>query len=163
MSKITIIIDNWGHEELKEYLMSLKGILDVEIKNVEHEIKSDEQLDIYLKYDSSLITPKMIKMEITLFFNITKIPSILSFDKYPKFKTSNYTIIRDDLCCEYCYKGAIEDLFEIEGIETVKGNFNEDYLFKKYEEREKITINIEYNPNLLKAEDMKQIELKLNI
>ncbi len=163
MSEITIIIDNWGHEELKEYLMSLKGILDVEIKNVEHEIKSDEQLDIYLKYDSSLITPKIIKMEITLFLNITKIPSILSFDKYPKFKTSNYTIIRDDLCCEYCYKGAIEDLFEIEGIETVKGNFNADYLFKKYEEREKITINIEYNPNLLKAEDMKQIELKLNI
>ncbi len=163
MSEITIIIDNWGHEELKEYLMSLKGILDVEIKNVEHEIKSDEQLDIYLKYDSNLITPKIIKMEITLFLNITKIPSILSFDKYPKFKTSNYTIIRDDLCCEYCYKGAIEDLFEIEGIETVKGNFNEDYLFKKYEEREKITINIEYNPNLLKAEDMKQIELKLNI
>ena len=163
MSEITIIIDNWGHEELKEYLMSLKGILDVEIKNVEHEIKSDEQLDIYLKYDSSLLTPKIIKMEITLFLNITKTPSILSFDKYPKFKTSNYTIIRDDLCCEYCYKGAIEDLFEIEGIETVKGNFNEDYLFKKYEEREKITINIEYNPNLLKAEDMKQIELKLNI
>lgn len=161
MSEITIIIDNWGHEELKEYLMSLKGILDVEIKNVEHEIKSDEQLDIYLKYDSSLITPKIIKMEITLFLNITKIPSILSFDKYPKFKTSNYTIIRDDLCCEYCYKGAIEDLFEIEGIETVKGNFNEDYLFKKYEEREKITINIEYNPNLLKAEDMKQIELNI--
>ncbi len=158
MSEITIIIDNWGHEELKEYLMSLKGILDVEIKNVEHEIKSDEQLDIYLKYDSSLITPKIIKMEITLFLNITKIPSILSFDKYPKFKTSNYTIIRDDLCCEYCYKGAIEDLFEIEGIETVKGNFNEDYLFK-----EKIIINIKYDPNLINTEEMKQIELKLNI
>ena len=163
MSEITIIIDNWGHEELKEYLMSLKGILDVEIKNVEHEIKSDEQLDIYLKYDSSLITPKIIKMEITLFLNITKIPSILSFDKYPKFKTSNYTIIRDDLCCEYCYKGAIEDLFEIEGIETVKGNFNEDYLFKKYEEREKIIINIKYDPNLINTEEIKQIELKLNI
>ena len=156
MSELTIVIDNWGHKNLKEYLMSLKGILDVEIKN-------DEQLEVYLKYDSNLITPKIIKMEITLFLNITKIPSILSFDKYPKFKTSNYTIIRDDLCCEYCYKGAIEDLFEIEGIETVKGNFNADYLFKKYEEREKITINIEYNPNLLKAEDMKQIELKLNI
>ena len=53
MSEITIIIDNWGHEELKEYLMSLKGILDVEIKN-------DEQLDIYLKYDSSLITSNYI-------------------------------------------------------------------------------------------------------
>ncbi len=152
MSELTIIIDNWGHKELKEYLISLKGILDVEIKN-------DEQLDIYLKYDSSLITPKIIKMEIMLFLNITKIPSMLSFDKYPKFKTSNYIIIRDDLCCEYCYKGAIEDLFEVEGIETAKGNLNEDY----FEECEKITINIEYDPNLLKAEDMKQIELKLNI
>ena len=97
-------------------------------------------------------------MEITLFLNIVKIPSLLSFDKYPKFETCNYTIIRDDLCCEYCYKGAIEDLFEIEGIETVKGNFNEDYLFKK-----KIIINIKYDPNLINTEEMKQIELKLNI
>lgn len=156
MSELTIVIDDWGHKELKEYLMSLKGILDV-------EIKKDEQLDIYLKYDSSLITSKIIKMEITLFLNITKIPSLLSFNKYPKFGTSNYTIIRDDLCCEYCYKGAIDDLFEIEGIEMVKGNFNEDYLFKKYEDREKIIINIKYDPNLISTEEMKQIELKLNI
>ena len=156
MSELTIVIDNWGHKELKEYLMSLKGVLDVEVKN-------DEQLEIYLKYDSSLITPKIVKMEITLFLNIVKIPSILSFDKYPKFETCNYTIIRDDLCCEYCYKGAIEDLFEIEGIETVKGNFHEDYLFKKYEEREKIIINIKYDPNLINTEEIKQIELKLNI
>ncbi len=156
MSELTIVIDNWGHKELKEYLNSLKGILDVEIKN-------DEQLEIYLKYNSSLITPKIIKMEITLFLNIVKIPSLLSFDKYPKFETCNYTITRDDLCCEYCYKGAIEDLFEIEGIETVKSNFNEDYLFKKYEEREKIIMNIKYDPNLINTEEMKQIELKLNI
>ncbi len=74
MSELTIVIDNWGHKELKEYLMSLKGVLDVEVKN-------DEQLEIYLKYDSSLITPKIVKMEITLFLNIVKIPSILSFDK----------------------------------------------------------------------------------
>ena len=33
MSELTIVIDNWGHKELKKYLMSLKGILDVEIKN----------------------------------------------------------------------------------------------------------------------------------
>ena len=102
-------------------------------------------------------------MEITLFLNITKIPSLLSFNKYPKFETSNYTITRDDLCCEYCYKGAIDDLFEIEGIEMAKGNFNEDYLFKKYENREKIIINIKYDPNLISTEEMKQIELKLNI
>lgn len=156
MSELTIVFDAWEHKELKEYLMSLKGILDVEIKN-------DDQLEVYLKYDSSLITPKIIKMEIKLFLNIIKIPSLLFFDKYPKFETCNYIITIDNLCCEYCYKESIEDLFEIEGIETVKSNFNENYLFQKYEEREKIIINIKYDPNLINIEEMKQTELKLNI
>ncbi len=98
-------------------------------------------------------------MEITLFLNIAKIPSILSFDKYLKFKTVNYMITRDDICCEWCYKGAIEDLFEIEGIEIVNGNFNED----DFENREKIIISIKYNPNLISIDEMKQIELELNI
>lgn len=152
MSEFNIVIDNWGHKELKEYLMSLKGFLDVEIKN-------DKLLDVYLKYDSSLITPKIIIMEITLFLDITKIPSILSFDKHPKFKTANYMITRDDICCEYCYKGAIEDLFEIEGIEMVKSNYNED----DFKNHQKIIINIKYNPNLISIDEMKQIELELNI
>ena len=156
MSELTIVIDNGGHNELKEYLVSLNGILSVEIRN-------NEQLNIYLKYNSSLITPKIIKMEILLFLDIVKIPSILSFNKYPKFKTLNYTIIRDDLCCEYCFEGAIDDLFEIEGIEKVESNFNKDYLFQNCEEREKITIKIKYNPNLISSEKMRQIELKLNI
>ena len=156
MAELTIVIDSWGHKELKEYLISLNGILDVKIKN-------DEQLNVYLKYNSNLITPKIIKMEILLFLDIMRIPSTLSFDKYSKFKTANYTIIRDDICCEYCLKGAIDDLFEIEGIEKAERNFNEEYLFKKCDENEKITINIKYNPNLINKEEMKQIELKLNI
>lgn len=156
MAELTIVIDHWGHEELEEYLMSLNGILDIIIKN-------DKKLEIYLKYDSNLITPKIIKMEILLFLDIVKIPSILSFDKHSKFKTSNYTIIIDDLCCEYCFKGAIDDLFEIEGIEKVESNFNEDYLFEKDDEQEKIIINIKYDPNLINSEEIKQIELKLNI
>ncbi len=156
MSELTLIIDNWGHDELKQYLMSLNGILDVEIKN-------DEQLYIYLKYDSSLTSPKIIKMEILYFLDVRKFPCLYSFDKHPKSNTSDYTIIRDDLCCEYCYMGAIEDLFEIEGIEKVESNFYEDYLHKKYDEREKIKINIKYNPNFISTEEMKQIELKLNI
>ena len=102
-------------------------------------------------------------MEILLFLNVVKIPSLLSFNKYPEFKTLNYTIVRDDLCCEYCFKGAIDDLFEIEGIEQVESNFNEDYLSQNYEDREKIKINIKYNPNLIDSDTMKQIELNLNI
>lgn len=152
MSELTIVIDNWGHKELKEYLMSLNGILEVEIKN-------DKGLDIYLKYDSNFITPKIIKMEISLFLDFRKIPSILSFDKHPKFKTLNYHIIRDSLCCEYCFKGAIEDLFDINGIEKVVSNFNYD----DFDRRERIIISLEYNPNFINIEQLKKIDRKLNI
>lgn len=156
MKELYISLDTWGHKELKDYLMSLEGIFEVNIEDT-------NKVDVYLKYNSNLITPKIIKMEILLFLNIVKTPSLLSFNKYPKFKTLNYTIVRDDLCCEYCFKGAIDDLFEIEGIEQVESNFNEDYLFQNYEDREKIKINIKYNPNLIDSDTMKQIELDLNI
>ena len=124
MSELTIIIDNWGHKELKEYLMSLNGILDVIIKN-------EEQLEIHIKYNSNLITPKIIRLEILLFLDILKIPSILAFDKHSPIKISEYKIIRNDICCEYCFKGAIDDLFEIDGIEKVESNFNEENYYQK--------------------------------
>lgn len=156
MKELYISLDTWGHKELKDYLISLEGIFEVNIEDT-------NKVDVYLKYNSNLITPKIIKMEILLFLNIVKTPSLLSFNKYPKFKTLNYTIVRDNLCCEYCFKGTIDDLFEIEGIEQVESNFNEDYLFQNYEDREKIKINIKYNPNLIDSDTMKQIELNLNI
>ena len=157
MSELTIIIDNWGHKELKEYLMSLNGILDVIIKN-------EEQLEIHIKYNSNLITPKIIRLEILLFLDILKIPSILAFDKHPTIETSEYKIIRNDICCEYCFKGAIDDLFEIDGIEKVESNFNEEnYYQKNYDERDNVIISIKYNSDLISIDDMMQIELKLNI
>lgn len=157
MSELTIIIDNWGHKELKEYLMSLNGILDVIIKN-------EEQLEIHIKYNSNLITPKIIRLEILLFLDILKIPSILAFDKHPTIETSEYKIIRNDICCEYCFKGAIDDLFEIDGIEKVESNFNEEnYYQKNYDERDNVIISIKYNSDLISIDDMTQIELKLNI
>jgi len=156
MNELTIIIDNWSHKELKEYLKSLKGISEINIKN-------EEQLEIYIKYDSKIITPKIIKYEILTFLDILKTPSILSFDKHPKITASNYTITRNDFCCEYCFKSAIENLLEIEGIEKVDSNFNEEYISKKYAELEPIKINIKYNPNLISLEEMKQIDLNFDI
>ena len=126
MSKLTIIIDHWGHKELKDYLSSLKGILEVIIHH-------ENQLEIYIKYDSNLITPKIIKIEILLFLNILKVPSILSFDKHSSTKTLEYKIIKKDVCCEYCFKGAIDDLFEIDGIEKVDSNFSEENCYKNQE------------------------------
>ena len=157
MNELTIIIDNWGHKELKEYLMSLNGILDVIIKN-------EEQLEIHIKYNPNLITPKIIRLEILLFLDILKIPSILAFDKHSTIETSEYKIIRNDICCEYCLKGAIDDLFEIDGIEKVESNFNEEnYYQKNYDEPDNIIISIKYNSDLISIDDMMQIELKLSI
>lgn len=157
MAKLTIIIDHWGHVELKEYLLSLKGISEVIIKN-------EEQLNIHIEYNHNLISHKLIKMEIILFLDIKKTPSIIAFDKHSTNKTSTYEIVRNDICCEYCLKGAIEDLFEIEGIDKVESNINlENYYQTKYDERDTAIIKIKYNPQLISHDDMKKIELTLNI
>lgn len=157
MKKLTITLDSWGHNELKDYLLSLNGILDVNIKN-------EEELEIHIKYNSSLITSKIIKCEILLFLDILKRPAMLAFDKHSANETLEYKILRDDICCEYCLEGAIDDLFEIEGIEKVECNFNKTYYYKKEnDKRENIIINIKYNKDLLNIEDMKLIESKLNI
>ena len=63
--------------------------------------------------------------------------------------------IRDKICCEYCFKGAIDDLFNIEGIEEVNSNY--------LEKKENIIIDIKYNPNIISEEEMRKKELKLNI
>ncbi len=151
MGELTIIIDNFSHKELKSYLMSLNGILDVVIKN-------EKLLEIYIKYNPKLIKIKTIKMEILLFLQILNVPSIVAFDKHSIVKTSLYVITRDHICCEYCLKGAIGSLLEIEGIEKVKSNFFEE---DQYEND--IIINIEYNSDILSDNDLKQIELKLDI
>ena len=118
MSELTLVIDDWGHKELKMYLMSLKEILDVIIEN-------EDQLKIYVKYNPDLITFKLIKMEIFFFLDILDTPSLLAFDKHSTNKTSEYKILRDSICCGHCFKDAIESLFEIEGIEKVESNSNE--------------------------------------
>ncbi len=71
--------------------MALNGIKFVKISN-------NRNLSIYLKYDSNLITAKIIKKELLLFLDI-KIPAIISFNKYAKLKTADYTIIKEDLYC----------------------------------------------------------------
>ena len=53
MKELYISLDTWGHKELKDYLMSLEGIFEVNIEDT-------NKLDVYLKYNSNLITPKII-------------------------------------------------------------------------------------------------------
>lgn len=155
MSRLTLIIENWGHKELESYLKSLNGINDVKIKN-------EDKLEIYIEYDSNIINWKIIKMEIFFFLNILKMPSLISFDKYSDVDLYEYKIIRNDICCEYCFRAAIDDLFEIEGIEKVESNFDEEGYYKQdCDSRDNVIINVFFNPNILSIEDIKQIDLKL--
>lgn len=149
MSELTLIFDCDNHKELKEYLVSLNGILEVEITNI-------DDLKIYVKYDSNLINLKTIKMEILLFLDVIKIPSIISFNKHSKNSLSKYTIIIENLCCEYCFKGMIEELLVTDGIESAYSDFD-------YDNKKNVAISICYDNNLIAGEVLKKIENKLNM
>ena len=153
MDELIIIVDHFGHKELKEYLEGLEGIFDI-------DIKSNEYLEIYVKYNPALITVKIIKMEILLFLDTLKIPTTIAFDKCSKKELSEYKIIKNNICCEWCLKGSIEDLFEIDGIEKAECNFNEELLDNK---SDNIVITIKYNSDLLSIEDIKNIESTLSL
>lgn len=147
MKKITIGIDSFGNKELKEYLLSLKGIRNVKIKNL-------DSLNICIEYDQNLITEKLIKQEILLFLDLLKLPSIIYFDKHSSDKTSEYKNVKENSCCEYCIKNSIESLFEIDGIDKVKYNFDK---------QKNLEIIIDYEQNKIKECNLKEIEMKLKI
>lgn len=148
MSELTIIIDCWGHKELKQYLMGLNGVIDVNIKD-------EKQLEIYIKYNPDLINLKILKYEILLFLDILKIPSLIAFNKHFKEKMIKDTIIINDLCCEYCLKSFIEELLEIEAIKSAYTDFN-------YIDKYNVNIFISYDDKLLKQNELNSIKNKFN-
>ena len=151
MKELTILYDYAYKEELKEYLLSLNGINDV-------KINESYALEISIKYNSSLITNKIIKLEIDAFLGLLKTPAIIGFDKHCNNKPLIYIVSRNNICCEYCLKGAIDELFEIEGIEKVKTNF-----YENNQKLDDIILNITYDPNILADSKMKKIDVELNI
>lgn len=156
MEKISLLIDDWYHKELKEYLMSLKGVINVNIND-------DDALKIDVDYDSKQINDKIVKMEVSLFLDSRRFPTLLTFDRHFSGKLNKYTIKRKDVCCEFCFKGAIEDLFAINAIKKVQNNFYEQY-YKNHNNHEKdIIIDIFYDSNVLNAKELKNIEESLNI
>lgn len=150
MKEFMLEIDCWMYDGLEEYLLSLPGVLEVSISD-------SINFFVYIKYDSIVTNYKILKLEICFWLGILKYPSIVSFNKYSKFKTTQYDIIIKDLCCEICFRGMIEELFEIEGIEKAVSNFDENKNFK-----ENVIITIDYNPELIKEAEIKKLELQFN-
>ena len=145
MKELTITIDCWSHKELKEYLNSLKGISEV-------DINGEDKLEIYIKYNSDLITLKIIELEILSFLKLLNVPSIMGFDKHSDKNLKEYLIIRKDICCEYCVKGVVEDLFFLDGIEKVEATLEKDTIIK-----------IKYDSKVLSLNDVKNIDLNLDL
>jgi len=110
-----IKIDNIVPIELKEYLLNQLGILDVDINYDNYYI------EISVKHNEKT-NPNIIMKHIELYKN--SYIEIVEFDKEYEgnFKKIKHSI--DDLCCEYCYKGMITDLFENEKVKSVKSNLD---------------------------------------
>lgn len=149
MDRLLLEIDCFWYDGLEEYLLSLSGILEVSILNSMNVI-------VDVKYDSNMIALSVLKLEILFYLGILKIPSIISFDKYSKVPTDKYNIVMKDVCCEFCFRGMIEELFDINGIESITSDFNE------YNHRENVIIEVHYNPKIISELEIKKLELQFN-
>ncbi len=134
-------------EDLNKYLTSLKGVNLVRIDR--------NNFDIYIEYDSNVISLKILKYEILYCLNLLRIPSIIGFDKHSTCMISKKKIVIKDLCCEYCLKGMMEDLLEIEGIISAYTDFD-------YTNKYNINIFITYDKILITNKKLEEIEKKFN-
>ena len=93
----------FDNEKLKNYLLNLNVINNVETNDEEIIIEYTKDISIY-----------MIVSEIKLFTNNLNIPCIYYFNKYTNKELNKFNKNIDDLCCEYCLNGFIEQLLYIE-------------------------------------------------
>lgn len=150
MERFILEIDCWMYDGLEEYLLSLPGVLKVVISD-------SMNFFVDVKYNSSITSSKLLKLEICFYLGILRMPSIISFQKIFKEKTDEYDIVIDDLCCKFCLRGMIEELFEIEGIESVTSNFHENHDYQK-----NVIIEVHYNPKIIEESEIRKLEIKFN-
>ena len=150
MKKLTLKIDEGSfflYEELNEYLSSLNGVLFSKV--------DIEKKEIFIEYDSVVISLRVLKMQIILYLNLYNTPSIISFDKHYEKDTKEDVIIIENLCCEYCLKGMIEELFEYDAIKSAYTDFN-------YVDRKNVNIFITYDDKVLKLDELNKIKNKFS-
>ena len=143
-----LVLDDLINDELKEYLLFQEGITYVDID------RKDLFTILNIEYNEKT-TPEIIFKYIEL-FQKNKYSILFEFDKNTKsnYKTIKYII--DDMCCEYCYKGLVMDLFENKKIKAVKSNF--DY----YKPAFNVEFIIEYDKECKEKEILEYIKEKYN-
>ncbi len=146
MNKLTLKLDVLFYDDLINYLKQLDGVKTTNINN-----ETDE---IYLEYDQLVISLNVLKKHILLYLNILELPSIISFDKHID-NTKKDIIIINDLCCEYCLKGMIEELLDTNGIISAYSDFD-------YHNKKKVNIFITYDPKLINETKINELKEKFN-
>lgn len=136
-----LILDDIYEDELENYLLSQKGITDVKIE------RKDFVSEISVHFDEKL-TPMIVFKYIEI-FKSDKFPKILGFDKGTIYKYKKLKYLVADMCCEYCYKSLIYELFQNDQIKSVKSNF--DFFKPAFN----IELLIEYEENY-DVEDLKK-------
>lgn len=111
-----LVLDFFKDLELKEFLLTQDGIKSVDIINNKHFSK------VIIDYDEK-INDFIVYNYIKLYLDDVS-EGFISFAKNVKFDTNilNYNI--EQLCCEFCYKRLIEELFKNNNIKSVKSNFD---------------------------------------
>lgn len=143
-----IKLDGTINPELKDFLLSQEGIINVEINYDDYFIK------LNIKFNKKT-NPNIVMKYIEL-FEKHKYSNLVEFNKEYEGKIKTLKYIIDDMCCEYCYMGLVMDLFENDKIKSVKSNFD----FNK--PAFNIEFLIEYNENYSEQELIKYIKEKYN-
>lgn len=142
-----LIDDSFVNLELKDYLLSQKGITYVAIE--ENKFLSE----IIINHNNKT-TPLVIMMDIELFQNYNH-SVLVEFDKEDNEECNTLKYVIEDMCCEYCYKGLVRELFNNKNIKSVKSNFD----FKK--PAFNIELIIEYTKDYSQDEIIKNIKYNI--
>ncbi len=148
MKELTLYFEycDWIGIDIDEYLSTLDGV---------EEVKIDVDAgSIYVKYDSLKISAVVIKYEILFCIDELRIPLLIGFDKHGK-EVEHYTMNVEDICCEFCFKGLIDDLFTMSGINSATSDFDFHNMFN-------VHINITYDKSVIKQEKILELEQQLN-
>ncbi len=159
MSEFTLKIDysNYFHDysDIVSYLLSLKGIEDVIVK----EEEKTGLINVITKYKSENISNERIKLEILGFLNLLNNPAVYGFDKHYKGKDIQCINLHYNICCEFCYANILDILYNTKGIEKVESDFCEKYL----DVDSQYTISIYYNPKVISENEMQDLKKEIDV
>lgn len=143
-----IKLDGIVNPELREFLLSQEGITDVEIDYDNYFIKLNIKLN-------EKTTPNIVMKYIEL-FEKSKYSNLVEFNKNFNNKNKTLKYVIDDMCCEFCYKDLVMELFKNDKIKSVKSNY--DFNKSAYN----IEFIIEYDEDYNEKELIKYIKEKYN-